>query len=489
MNSIADGSCLHLNYLLEFLAAWEKRPAYLTPMAYQWCSAISEAAGGFDPSETTIDLPYTQKVILKSQVRLRPQDLPSYWAKQGFPAVGPCYDPVCLDDTSHHARRHPQRLTPRMYAHLLFITLDVGFRHVTPGRDQPVLHLDHTSHYEWVFKTAFTSDRDDVIADAMCVWIAGGDSKLPGSYARYLAKRVESGTPFSPRLRQVSIHVIEWIWHKALEVPGLDTIHWLNHLNINADDVVDGENWARLLVGVMRSPTGPESFSSHYWHLLAKLVASKHFLRLESRDVEVMRSLEKAEDWEKLGVWMVAVWSGLPGSESMEGIEEVTLKLLSQRPSAFPRFEDLCKAFTCLAPDCQAHKNKLQQICDQVRVRQLLPYVSVRPAHDLSVLTPPFFTSGNRFTPRKFFSCLLWETTASESFYRMYHGLIYRVRTCFLVYTEKIMISQTQLVTQGDEGALRAPSCHYTRGWYARSRGCRTRFGIQSRLNDPNLAR
>jgi hypothetical protein len=42
MNVIADGSYLHhLNYLLEFLAAWEKRPAYLTPMAYQWCSAIS----------------------------------------------------------------------------------------------------------------------------------------------------------------------------------------------------------------------------------------------------------------------------------------------------------------------------------------------------------------------------------------------------------------------------------------------------------------
>ena len=140
---------------------------------------------------------------------------------------------------------------------------------------------------------------------------------------------------------------------------------------MNADDVVDGESWARVLVEAMRSPTGLESLSSHYWHLLDKLVASKHFLNLLSRDAEVMRSLEKAEDWEKLEVWMVAMWSGLPGSESMEGIEEVTLKLLSRRPSAFSRFEDLCNTLTCSI--CRAHKDKLQQICDQVRAGQLPP--------------------------------------------------------------------------------------------------------------------
>jgi len=33
----------NLRYLLEFLAAWEKRPECLTSMAYQWCSAISKA--------------------------------------------------------------------------------------------------------------------------------------------------------------------------------------------------------------------------------------------------------------------------------------------------------------------------------------------------------------------------------------------------------------------------------------------------------------
>jgi len=368
MNGIADGSCLHhLFYLLEFLAAWEKRPPYLTPIAYRWCSAISEVAGRLSPREVTINLSYRQGYFLRYQIRLRPQDLTGLPedAEEGFSEVGPGRDP--LDSTSHHSRRRPQRLTPRMYKHLLFITLEIGFRHVTPSRGQSALHLDHTSHHKWVFETSFSSNDDDILADAVCIWTISNNSTLPGSCASYLAGRVGSDTPFSPRLQQVSICAIERIWRNELEVSGLDTVRWLNHLNILTDDVVDGESWAQLLVEVMRSPLGLESLSPHHWRLLDKLVASNHFLGLESHDMEVMRSLEKAEDWEKLGVWMAAVWSGIPESESMEGIEEVTLKLLSRRSSAFPRFEDLCKVLTCSFSTCRAHKDKLQRICDQVR--------------------------------------------------------------------------------------------------------------------------
>jgi len=374
MNGIADGSCLrHLNYLLEFLAAWEKRPAYLTPMAYQWCSAISEAAGRLGPSEITISLPDTLQFLLRNQSRFRPQDLADWpWdAEEGFNEVGPSCNPVHLDSTPHHSHGNPQHLTPPIYAYLLSITLEIGFRHITPSHDQSPLHLDHTVHHKWVFETAFSSN-DEVIVDAMHVWIVSDDIPSPGSCARYLAKRMEGDAPFSPTLRQVSIRTMGHIWYNELEVSGLDTVRWFNHLNIGVDDVVEeGEHWARVLVGVMRSPTGLQSLSSHYWRLLDKLVVSKHFLFLELHDMEVMRSLEEAEDWEKLGVWMVVMWSGMPISGSMEGIEEVTLKLLSRQPSAFPRFEDLCKALTCSSPDCQAHKDKLQQICDQVRAGQL----------------------------------------------------------------------------------------------------------------------
>jgi len=333
MKGIADRSCLHhLIYFLEFLAAWEKRPVYLTPMAYQWCSTISEAVGRHDPSETTTYPSYAQEYILLYHSRLRPQDPVDFWfgdAEEEFSKVGLSHDPVRLDSTSYHSRGRPQHLTPSMYAHLLSITLEVGFRRDTPSHDQSVLRLDHTSHHKWVFDTAFSSDDDEVIADALSIWTTGVGSTPPCSCVCYLAKRLERDTPFSPRLWQTSIRTIEHIWRNELEVSGLDTIRWLNRLDVDVDNMVEKRTWEKLLVGVMRSPTGPESLSSHYWHLLDKLVTSSHFLDLESRDVEVMRSLEEAEDWEKLGAWMVAMWSGLPISKSMEAIEEVTLKLLS----------------------------------------------------------------------------------------------------------------------------------------------------------------
>ena len=101
--------------------------------------------------------------------------------------------------------------------------------------------------------------------------------------------------------------------------------------------------------------------------------------------MEVMRSLEKMEDWEKLEIWMVVVWLFLPWSgilipELMEGIEQVTLKSLLQQPSALLRFEDLCEAGTHSdpSPTYQECKDRLQRICGQVRVEQL-PSESPQP--------------------------------------------------------------------------------------------------------------
>jgi len=94
--------------------------------------------------------------------------------------------------------------------------------------------------------------------------------------------------------------------------------------------------------------------------------------------MEVMRSLEEAEDWEKLGVWMVVIWllllySVMPIFESMEDVEQVTLKLLLQRPSALQGFEDICELGRPISPyrEYLYFRNKLKQICDQARVEQL----------------------------------------------------------------------------------------------------------------------
>ena len=167
---------------------------------------------------------------------------------------------------------------------------------------------------------------------------------------------------------------------------------------------------------------GFESLASHYWCLLGKLtLTTRYFGDPSLRNMEVMRSLEEAEEWEKLEVWMVVVWKSLRPSDilmskSMEGIERVTLTLSLRQPSALQRFENLLERD--MIPE--SYKPKLQGICDWARTERLHleppppSYVSVHLTRRLSVLMPPFFSSVNRFKPIHQFSFLFWETTPSE---------------------------------------------------------------------------
>ena len=304
--------------------------------------------------------------------RYQPEQYIPHWVEKEFSDVVPRHGSVHPDAGCHHARQDDDHLHCNLCPHLLLITLEIGFRRVAPSRDQPTLHLDHTSYHEWALETAFSSDDVKVLADAMSVWIVDGHGTPPGSYVRYLSKRAERAEPLSPRLRLASIHFIDRTWDEEFKVSGLEAVRWLNHLDVSVDDMVEKGSWAWRLVTTIRSPMGLESLSSHYWRLLDKLVVdSKLDLYLESRDTEVMRSLEEAEDWEKLGVWMVVVWSLLPESEipeseSLESIEELTLKSLFQQPSALPRFENLLEAGTLTWA-----WGKLQCICDQARTTQL----------------------------------------------------------------------------------------------------------------------
>jgi hypothetical protein len=136
MNIIADGNHLQdLYYLLEFLATWEKRPRCLTPLAYQWCSAFSKAAGRFKWSELTLG----QKILQQLRSRLQGptlSDVPGgfRFAQDEFPKVGRD-DILHLDGTSHRTHGSLQDMTLVNCVDLLPMTLEVGFRLVTPSRD------------------------------------------------------------------------------------------------------------------------------------------------------------------------------------------------------------------------------------------------------------------------------------------------------------------------------------------------------------------
>jgi hypothetical protein len=160
--------------------------------------------------------------------------------------------------------------------------------------------------------------------------------------------------------------------------------------------MVEKHVWLQLLAGVMCLPTGLENLSPHYWCLLDKLALGTNFSEAPGlQSVEVMRSLEETEDWEKLEVWIVVVWQSLLYSTpmpTMEDVERVTLKSLLRQPSALLKVGVLCEQGSLY----DSHRAALRLICKQPRVEQLsseslpLPYVPVRPTKHLSILMPPF---------------------------------------------------------------------------------------------------
>ena len=354
---------------------WKERPECLTPIAYQWCSAISEAAarrGSGPPTNRQVVL----QILRHMPEGLARAEFPNELrlTEKEFSEVGHSCDFLRLDDTPHRAHGHPQYLVPDTYD-LLPAVLEIGFRQVTPGHDQPTFRLNHTSHHDRMFQTAFSSNDDDVIVDAMSVWTVGGGWAPPGSRVRYLAERVEKDEPFSPRLRRASISVIGHIESSELETLGPNIVRLLNRLDVDVDDMVDRDAWMQMLIRVICLPTGAESLSPHYWCLLGKLALGRglrwcNCVKRGSSNVEVMGSLEKAEGWEELEVWMMVMWQSLDEFTTppfiVEDIEQVTLNLLLRRASALPRFRDLCMHGSLQ----DSHAIQLRQICDQVQAEQ-----------------------------------------------------------------------------------------------------------------------
>lgn len=326
--------------LLDVFLAWESRPVCLTPMAYQWCSAISEnirrfGQGGFIPEGP----------------------LPS-------DGVGLC---------------PPRQGDPNPYAGLLFTALAVGFRQMDPTHISSDIRLIHTSHHELMFENAFAGEDDDVIADVTSVWVVDPLVTPSCSCIRRLVKLTERKRPFSPRLRQVIVHAIQGQWLMELETGEFDLVLLLNYLEVDVEDVedeVDKLYWVSLLAGVLRSPMGRERLSSHYWLFLGKLISMGARLpqRSPGLDIDIMRSLEDTEDWEKLEAWLLTVWGSWYAGDAVpiEDIERVTLKLFLQRPASIPRFEDLRANTPAIYPSTfRLYGDQFQRIYDTRRTEQL----------------------------------------------------------------------------------------------------------------------
>lgn len=341
-------------------------------MAYEWCSAISEGAGREGP-EPTAQLPS-----------------PLSAGPGGTHNLEHVSELVRSGGTSNNIPGHQKCLTHKEYATLLSESLKIGFRLIQQS-DRSTLDLDHTPHHK-TFQMAFLSEDDETIADAVCAWIADSSGVPIGSLANsvgaiptfslayYFIERVAKGTPFSLRLRQMCIHAIERVWRTELRLSGLNTVKLLNHLEVEMGDMVNNEKtWMDLLIFTIRSTFEQQILSPHYWHVLDKLALGKwYFPKFSPHDIDVMNSLETAENWENLTVWMTVIWQ-LDGLEKtsnplpwqlarlttglkqmpMKEVERVTSRLLSQQPPALLRFKSLYEQKLVQAGE------SLKQICDQ----------------------------------------------------------------------------------------------------------------------------
>jgi hypothetical protein len=183
-------------------------------MAYQWCSTLFEVVGRFDRSEeNSLIALLTSMGITMGQV------------DHLFPEVGRYCDRFRSGDTSHHSMQlHTDGID------CLFRILAIVFREVDPRPGELALCLDHISRGDQTFETIFSSDDDETIADAVCIWIGDYSGIPPGSLARYLTRRVERAKPLSPRLRRVIMRAMKCIGRSKLEGSGLEIICLLNHL-------------------------------------------------------------------------------------------------------------------------------------------------------------------------------------------------------------------------------------------------------------------
>jgi hypothetical protein len=322
-----------LRSLVEALLAWGNRPICLVTMAYQWCSAISEKIREHGGYELT---------------------------SEGLPRLQYSND----------------------YVHLLSHSLAIAFRHIGSRHFRLPIHLSHTHHHEWMLDAIFATENDDLIADAVYVWIVDREVAPPGSCTRRLLKLTERGQPFSPRLRSMILRAVQELQHLELEGAGLEFVRLLNNLEVGVDDMGGAIwKWVGLVADVLRSPIERGYLSSHYWLLFGNLVSmgpKRDWSINVDRDVEIMKSLEAAQDWEKLEMWMLFVWwSGYSfDSTPNEDVERITLTLFRQRPSAIPRFEDLYETGVQHPSFPLAHlcvdrfQQILRQILDQARVEQ-----------------------------------------------------------------------------------------------------------------------
>lgn len=304
-----------LLHVLRDLTKFESRPWCLTEMAYEWCSVICQNKG----------------------------------------AAG-------LQDEKE----------------LLLLSLEIGFRHLDP--QSPRIILTHTKHHQQLVDIAFESGKSESIADFLHAWTSrddssGGPCTSLGMCTRHLVD-LHQRMDFSPRLRRLVIRSIRLIGYREFKKVGVEKfVKLLNYLQVGVE-VMEGAQWARFLLDAIQSPEGARLLSLQSWERLVEFViaGSPGVDRDTTYNPEITKSLEDAQEWDRLECWIAVAW--MLWSESVktaEDLERGTVSLFRQRPSATQKLGQWMERWS--AEDQKDVPKTFQRICDQIQetTEQLSP--------------------------------------------------------------------------------------------------------------------
>ena len=271
--------------ILYSLTTWKSRPDYLTWMAYEWCSVICEQ----------------------------------------------CTD---LGAAGGLGRT------------LLFLSLEIGFRHLDFRNQDVGYDLNFTDHHQRMVDVVFEDGSGEVIAD----FLHARTSRRLYCYTPYQPFHVHAShlidlqrlQPLSPRLRHLLILSISLLDYQAFEQFGSEKLfELLDHLRIRVEDAGCHGEWAGFLLSIIRSPEGIRRLSYPYWELLVeRTILGSKWLRYEAYDehAHIMESLEDAEEWDRLECWIGFLWVSW-GPVVVVNLESVTLLLFCQQPGGILKVE------------------------------------------------------------------------------------------------------------------------------------------------------
>jgi len=222
---------------------------------------------------------------------------------------------------------------------LLFLSLQIGFRHLDPKNPQIPTKLTHTEYHQKMVDIIFESGGEDTIADLLHAWTSHSDSHKPPPSLSKCVGHLIGLQPSSQRLRQLIIRSVGLISRQEFgEVDAGEFCQWLNRLHVSVKDMDMEGRWVNLLTHIFHRPEGVQHLSQPYWELLAELSLSGSLQpQRVTWNPDITTDLEHGQEVGKLECWMVVVWMLWPpetGITTEEDLEHVSLSLFRQQPSS-----------------------------------------------------------------------------------------------------------------------------------------------------------